>query len=76
MEKTPSKRIGVCFAAPVLVCLVVSKLIVPIIGITEITSVDKYIIPFQQIARYVKYCPDDITAEQENVLKNILIMKA
>lgn len=68
-KKTPSKKIGVCFAAPVLVWLVVSKLIVPAIGITQITSVDKYIVPFQQIARYVKYCPDDITEEQENILK-------
>jgi hypothetical protein len=71
--KLPAKkRFFIVSCAAIAVSLIANNLLFPLLGIQKGSRREALSIPFQQVARYVKYYGNDVTAEEREAIGRVL----
>lgn len=73
LTKLPAKkRFFIVSCTALVVSLVANNLLFPLLGIQKGSRREVLSIPFQQVARYVKYYGNDVTAEEREAIGRVL----
>lgn len=65
-------KMSIVLVVPAAITLMINNVLAPTVGIGDGTVVEMLSIPFQQTARYVKYYGDEVTPEEEAVIRTVL----
>lgn len=71
-KKINNKRILAVFLCTILLTLSFNKILLPILKIPSGSIGVAYTIPFQQTSRYVKTYPNEVTADEKEIINSVL----
>ena len=68
----PMGRVTAAVGAAFCLCLCYLNLLLPALGIPGTSTGEALSLPLMQTARYVKYCPEDVTEEERQIIDQVL----
>ncbi|MGN0982956.1 MAG: DUF6020 family protein [Candidatus Limivicinus sp.] len=70
--RPPAGRVAAAVGTALCLCLCYLNLLLPALGIPGTSAGEALSLPLMQTARYVKYCPEDVTEEERQIIDQVV----